>query len=244
MSPQLTIVLPAYEEAGCLRELLPRLKQTADTLTADFEILVVDAQQPVDDTQHVCENNSVRHIFRNGGNGYGDAVRSGIAAAHGEYVIFMDADGSHNPDALEHLWSERERSDVVIGSRYVKGGETENPAILIWMSRVVNVVYRVALGLQVRDVSNSLRLYRGSQLKQVKPASNNFDIVEEVLIQLTFGPCQARVKEIPVRFERRKAGVSKRNLLVFAASYLSTLVRLIRFRHAALRVAREGTGGK
>jgi dolichol-phosphate mannosyltransferase len=243
MSPQLTIVLPAYKEAECLRDLLPRLKQAADTLTADYEILVVDAQQPVDDTRSVCERNEVRHKFREDGNGYGDAVRSGIAASQGKYVIFMDADGSHNPAALRRLWLEREGNDVVIGSRYVEGGETENPIGLIWMSRVVNVVYRVVLNLQVHDVSNSLRLYRGDQLKRVRPTANNFDIVEELLIQLAFGPCHDKIKEIPVKFERRKAGASKRNLVVFAASYLSTLIRLMRFRHAALRAAREGAGG-
>ena len=238
---ELSIVLPAYREAESLVTLLPSLKAHAAALTPDFEILVVDTEQPIDRTAEVCASEAVRHIHRRGGNNYGDAVRTGIAEATGKYIVFMDADGSHNPIYLKSLWAERERFLVVIGSRYVHGGVTENPFILIAMSFAVNLTFRVAFQLNARDVTNSFRLYRGDPLRALHLDSNAFDIVEELLIKLVTGRAHASIKEVPVVFERRKAGESKRNLMEFAFSYLQTLVRLRRFRADALREARRAS---
>jgi dolichol-phosphate mannosyltransferase len=146
----------------------------------------------------------------------------------------MDADGSHNPRDMGRLWAERKSYDIVIGSRYVKGGSTENPAMLIWMSRILNYMYKFAFSLPVSDVSNSFRLYRGAQLRSVNLLSSDFDIVEEILIRLTFGPTKATVTEVPVTFEQRKAGESKRNLPAFMLSYLGSIMTMRKFRTAEL----------
>jgi dolichol-phosphate mannosyltransferase len=234
---ELTILLPAYKEADSLQQLLPQLRDQASKLTTSYEVLVVDARTKIDDTAEVCEEWGVRHVFRRDGNFYGDAMRTGIAEALGRFIVVMDADGSHNPRDLPSLWSERERFDVVIGSRYAPGGQTENPALLIAMSYVVNLTFRLAFHLDCKDVTNSFRLYRGDQLRTLKLECNNFDLVEEILIRLVAGPTKARVKEVPVIFERRKAGESKRNLVAFAVSYVQTLVRLRRFYQAARQEA-------
>ena len=237
--PELSVVLPAYREAESLMTLLPVLKARVAELTGDFEILVVDTEQPIDQTAEVCAAAGVRHIHRRGGNNYGDAVRTGIAETRGTSVVFMDADGSHNPIHLKNLWQERDGYTVVIGSRYVRGGVTENPFILIAMSYAVNLTFRIAFQLKANDVTNSFRLYRGDPLRALHLDSNDFDIVEELLIKLVTGRAHATVKEVPVVFERRKAGESKRNLREFAISYLQTLIRLRKFRGEALQDARR-----
>lgn len=229
----LTIVLPAYREAESLRALLPRLIVVASRLTPASEILVVDAVGAVDDTRRVCAEHGVRHVFRANGNSYGDAVRTGIAESRGKFVVFMDADGSHNPDDLERLWRERDGYDVVIGSRYIAGGRTENPAVLLALSLALNVFYRVALGLGVRDLSNSFRLYRGEGLRALALDSKDFDIIQEILIKLACGP--ARMGEVPVTFEKRKAGESKRSLLGYGLSYLGSIRRFRNIRRKTLK---------
>jgi len=231
MSLEVSIVIPAYREAEALTKLLPALKSRVTELTGAYEILVVDAQQPVDETAAVCSTNAVRHLFRRYGNLYGDAVRSGIEEAGGRYIVFMDADGSHNPAHLKLLWEQREQYDVVIGSRYVAGGHTENPAILIFMSWVVNVIFRLVFQLHTKDVSTSFRLYRAELLKPLRLQCHHFDIVEELLILLS----GRRILEVPVTFERRKAGESKRKLLLFAISYVWTLLRLLKIKFEARR---------
>lgn len=235
--PTLSIVLPAYREDLALADLLPKLKLHAAELTPHYEILVIDASQPLDGTAAVCDTYAVRHVYRRGGDHYGDAVRTGIAEAKGHWVVFMDADGSHNPAHLKRLWAEREQFDIVIGSRYVQGGETENPRILIAMSFAVNLVFRIAFQLNCRDVTNSFRVYRGAPLRALKLQSDDFDIIEEMLIKIVAGAAHGTVTEVPVVFERRKAGESKRNLVAFAFSYVTTLAKLRKFRDAARREA-------
>jgi len=243
---ELSIVMPAYGEARALEIFLPQLCAEAAALTASFEILVVDTMQPVDDTQAVTGRAGARHIFRSGGNSYGDAVRSGIAAARGKYLLFMDGDGSHNPCDMRKLWAHRENFDIVIGSRYVAGGRTENPAVLIWMSRFINHLYRIVFGLRIQDVSNSFRLYRAELLRALSLQANDFDIVEEILLRLIYG-AEATATEVPVTFELRKAGESKRDLVAFAFSYLNSIRKIraykmseIRRRRAASATAKKG----
>jgi len=227
---ELSVVLPAYREADSLQTLLPVLVPAVRALSANAEIIVCDSMTPLDATSEVCAMHGVTYRQRTGGEAYGDAVRSGISASQGKYVILMDADGSHNPKELAKLWVERDLNDVIIGSRYIKGGNTENPFILIFMSRVLNQTYRLAFRLPVYDVSNSFRLYKGEQIRSLKLVSDNFDIVEEILIRLVYGHSKSTTKEVPVTFEQRKAGESKRNLGAFILSYLDSIKKMQRFR--------------
>jgi len=229
----LTVMLPAYNEAATLRELLPAIKAAAANLTPNFEILILDTQTAMDNTEEVCASNGVRHIRRSGGNQYGDAIRTGISEARGTYLLCMDADGSHSPDYFASMWAERDKFDVVIGLFYVRGAHTENPAILIWMSYAVNLTFRTVFNLHAKDVTNSFRLYRTAILKPMTLNSNDFDILEEILIKaVTYRPA-ARLGEVPITFAKRKAGESKRKLVQFAFGYVNTLQRLRQFQKAA-----------
>lgn len=240
--PKLSVVLPAYEEAANLENLLPRLNEVASRLLGrepQFEIVVVDMPSPRDTTPDVCRRHNARYVARQGGSLYGHAIRTALTEARGEWVVLMDADGSHNPAFLPELWRYREEFDLVIASRYVAGGKTENPAVLIFMSLVVNVVFRLVLNLKCLDVSNSFRLYRGDDLRKLRLKCNHFDIVEEILVKLITLHPQYRVKEVPFLFEKRKAGKTKRNLVTFALGYAATLARLRKLKWEASRSGSE-----
>jgi dolichol-phosphate mannosyltransferase len=231
----LTIMIPAYLEAESLRTLIPKIHVAAAALTPDYEILIVDTPEPLDDTRAICEVTGARHLFRTGGNNYGDAIRTGFAAARGRHLLCMDADGSHNPIYLASMWAMRDIWDITIGSRYVKGGQTENPRILIFMSWVLNMAFRLTFNIKARDVTNSFRLYRTAVIRPIRLESNAFDILEELLIKAVTHRPPATVGEVPVTFERRKAGESKRNLVEFVFKYLNTMRRLRRFQAEARR---------
>ncbi len=235
--PDLTIALPAYEEAVNLDVLLPELQHSIQQLGIRAEILVADTETPRDATPDICRKHGALWLPRAGGSDYSHAVRTALNASRGKWVVFMDADGSHNPDLIPELWAERESHDLVIASRYIEGGKTENPAVLIFLSRVVNIVFRFILGLRCADVSNSFRLYRGDDVRALRLECEHFDIVEEILVKLCLSRPGYRVKEVPFTFEKRKAGRTKRDLLVFAIGYLSTLRRLYRLKREALRSA-------
>jgi dolichol-phosphate mannosyltransferase len=223
---KLSIIIPAYKEEENLSIILPKIISTVNELSVGCEILVIDTQSKMDATEDVCAIHKVRYINRTGGNYYGDAVRTGIAHAEGEHVIFMDADGSHTPEFIQKLYAERDGYDVVVASRYIKGGETDNSKALVYMSLVLNNIYSVVLGLDCKDVSNSFKQYRKSDIKNLHLTCNNFDIVEELLFKLKRSKKTLSIKEVPFAFKKRMFGETKRNLVVFIATFFLTLVKL------------------
>jgi dolichol-phosphate mannosyltransferase len=193
---------------------------------SNYEILVIDTQKPLDSTAEVCLAYDVQHIHRRGGNRFGDAIRTGIEEAQGDWILFMDADGSHGPEFIQRLVSRTKESDIVIASRYVDGGFTENGRVLVAMSWILNVTYRWVLGLRCKDVSNSFKLYRASYLKELRLKCHNFDIIEEILFKISRNHPEARMEEVPFSFKKRLFGETKRNLFAFIFSYFFTMVRL------------------
>jgi len=226
---ELSVVLPAYQEEENLRNLLPRLLTTLQSLGIASEVLVIDTIDPMDMTKEVCEQNGVRYINRRVGNYFGCAVRTGIEEASGRYVLFMDADGSHPPEFIPELFCLADNYEVVIASRYIDKGNTENSFALILMSRIVNWTFSIVLNLPCKDVSNSFKVYRGEQLKSLNLTCNNFDIVEEILFKLRRYHPYIKFKEVPFVFKKRMFGETKRNLLVFILTYVFTILKL-RFR--------------
>ena len=229
---EISVVLPAYREAENLSNILPELCAVLRAIGKTFEVLVVDTVEPTDNTAEICRQNGVTCIARENGNMYGDAIRTGIAHAKGRYIVVMDADGSHDPRVIRRMYRvmTEQKPGLVIGSRYCKGGMTDNNAVLRFMSWVLNVTYRVIFGLRVKDVSDSFRMYRAKQLKTLELSCDNFDIVEEILILLHDRWPRARIIEIPISFNKRAAGESKRDLVKFIFSYLQTIRRLLKIR--------------
>lgn len=227
---EISLIIPAYQEKENLERLLPELVAVLSNLAVQFEILVIDTLEKMDATDKVCQLNKVTYLNRENGNSYGDAIRTGIKNSSGNKVIVMDADGSHEPGYLSEMYRYSGHYDLVIGSRYIENGKTENNLVLILMSLLVNIMYRLLLNLKVKDVSNSFRIYDGEQLRKIDPICDNFDIVEEILIKLVLAFPALTIKEVPIEFKKRRYGKSKRNLVKFVLSYLVTMRRLISFK--------------
>ena len=113
MNDQISIVLPAKNEAKALGIFLPKLRQ----LYPDIQILVVN-DGSIDDTKEICLANSVEVVSHAYSIGNGAAIKSGVRAANGEILVFMDADGQHNPDDISSLLKRMEEGfDMVVGAR-------------------------------------------------------------------------------------------------------------------------------
>lgn len=234
----ISIILPAYKEAENLKNILPKIEKAFKKTFLTYEILVIDTMEKMDDTEIICNRNHVTYIARKGGNLYGDAIRTGLSGASGKYIVIMDADGSHNPSDILRFYDEMKKKDytLIIGSRYCKGGYTDNNMILKMMSWILNVTYRVVFDLKVKDVSDSFRMYSAETLKKIKLECDDFDIVEEILIKLKYSRKDAFVvKEIPISFNKRVAGESKRDLVKFIGSYIKTMQKLLRIRRQAMK---------
>src|SRR4051794_35675725 len=168
------VVIPTYEERDNLGRVVARLNAAVPAA----DILVVDDASP-DGTGELAEEMAaadprLRVLHREGKNGLGAAYLAGFRhALSGEHqvVVEMDADGSHAPEDLPALLAALEEgagADLVLGSRYVSGGEVVNwPVHREWLSRGANLYARLALGAPVRDITAGYRVYRRQVLEQL-----------------------------------------------------------------------------
>lgn len=216
-SLQITFVLPTYNEA----ENLPKLVSALLSLPIpELNALVVDDNSP-DGTGKIADQLAETHhgrvsvLHRPGKQGLGRAYLHGfqVALDSGAKVVGqMDSDFSHPPEKIPEMADAIQHHDVVIGSRYVKGGGVDHNWS-IWrkgLSAWANFYARTILGVPVRDVTGGFRLYRRETLEAMplhRIRSNGYVF----LVELTYLShlCGFKIHEIPIYFADRKQGQSK-----------------------------------
>ena len=219
-------VLLAAKEAKNLEIMLPLLHEILQGVTGDYEILVVDTAKPLDNAQDVCAQYDVMYIPQEEP-GYGGAFRTGVKYASKEKLLFLDCDFSHDPNVIPELYAKSEEGyNVVIGSRYTKGGKSDGTKSAKLMSLWLNLVFRTFLGIKAKDISTSYRIYVSSQVKSIQLKCVNYDILEEVLFILKQNYKDFVIAEVPIHFKKRYFGESKRRLLRFIVAFLKTLFHL------------------
>ncbi len=223
----ISVVIPARNEAETMAELLRRIRTVLEPRVRAIEILVVVSSRE-DPTSAVAEAGGARVLVQ-GSPGYGGALREGLRAAAGDYVVTMDADLSHPPETIADLLAHRDVAEVVVASRFVAGGSAQMPWRRALLSRVLNTVFRRALSVPVRDLSSGFRLYQRKVLLELELQSEKFDVLEEILVQIyTLGWV---VVEIPFDYRFRVAGKSHASAVRFAPHFLRTLSRLWKLRN-------------
>jgi dolichol-phosphate mannosyltransferase len=220
--PDLSVVLPTLDESAGLKLLLPRLRALFERLGVRGEILVVDGGSK-DDTAAIAEAHGARAL-RQKGRGFGSAVREGIAVARAERVALMDGDGSHAPEELEAFWARRADAELIVGSRYCRGGSAQMPLTRQILSRALNLVSRRVLDLPVRESSSGFRLYHGPSARAVKSNATDFSVQQDLLVGIL--AAGGRVIELPIRYAPRVGGTSKANAWKLAPAYVRLLLRL------------------
>lgn len=220
----LTVVLPALNEEGALRLVLPRLRAVFQRLGLRGEILVVDGRSK-DATVAVAEAGGARVLVQSD-KGLGRALREGLLATSSPWIAVIDADGSHPPEILADMWASRGGWDLVIASRYVPGGTAVMDPLRQILSRALNIAARLVLSLPARDSSGGFRLYRGDLARAVcaNATATDFTIQQELLVGILSRG--GKILEIPFRYERRLKGVSKASALRLAPAYVRMLVKL------------------
>lgn len=240
-----SIVIPSLNEQDNLYVLLPEVQLVLREIDVQTEVVVVIGRNEHPNSYPQDLGDGYRYIRRDPSDSFGDAIRAGIASSDpsSEFIIFMDADGSHSPRSLVKLINAPEQEDIVVASRYTRGGLTGNSYILRVMSRVLNFAYRIVLGISCNDISTNFKRFRRADLVQLNLTSNNFDIVEEIVFRVkSLRGRDFSILELPDHFAERQNGVSKRRLGPYIVSYLLTLVTLRR-RQAHRKVANDSRKG-
>ena len=200
----ISVVLLAYKEAENLSFLLPKIKGFLDELPEEYEILVIDTKEPLDNTSEVCEQFGARYINQEYP-GFGGAFRTGIKYAEKDKFLILDSDGSHDPKYIPDIYKKFTEGgyDLVIGSRYTKGGETNDSKSSIIMSHILNTFFRICLGIKAKDISTDYRMYRTEQLKAVELENVNYDVLQEVLLRMKQNKPDLKIGEVPIWFQKR-----------------------------------------
>ncbi|WP_328495918.1 polyprenol monophosphomannose synthase [Streptomyces sp. NBC_00414] len=221
-----TIVMPTYNEAANL----PRMAEAVLQLPLNgLHLKVVDDSSP-DGTGRIAEELAEKYnadgrrrmsvLHRTEKDGLGRAYVAGMTAAvdeGAEYVVQMDADGSHPVEAVPRMLGTAVASGVglVIGSRYVEGGSLDEEwgAHRVLLSRFANRYARTVLGTKIRDITAGFNLWSARTLEDVDLRSLD-SAGYSFQVELKYKAVRAghSAVEIPIRFEERTEGVSKMTL--------------------------------
>ncbi|HEY0259691.1 MAG TPA: polyprenol monophosphomannose synthase [Lacisediminihabitans sp.] len=208
------VIIPTYNERDNLSGIVPRVLRSAP----EVDILIVDDNSP-DGTGELATALAVAHdrvsvLHRRAKTGLGAAYRSGLAWGldHGyERLVEMDADGSHQPEQLHRLLARLDTADVVLGSRWVSGGEVENwPIGRLLLSRGGSLYARIVLGLPFHDVTGGYRAFTAEALRTIgftRVLSQGYGFQIEMLWRAH--RAGLRIAEVPITFVERTQGVSK-----------------------------------
>lgn len=217
---KVVIIIPTYQEKDNITKLIAKINQSLINLKHKVEILVVDDDSP-DKTGKKVKQLILKfdnlHLLSGSKQGLGNAYIRGMKYAmeilKADLVIQMDADFSHAPSDIPRLTAQIDQGfDVVIGSRYIQGGQINNWSLFRRvLSSLGNNVIRNFLGLkQIKDCTAGFRAIRVSLLKklqfdQAKVEGYGFQVW--LLYNLFIN--KSKIKEIPVNFVDRKIGKTK-----------------------------------
>jgi dolichol-phosphate mannosyltransferase len=210
----LVVVIPTYNERENLLQIVHRLHAAVPTAHA----LIVDDASP-DGTGELAdglaaEDDRVQVLHRQAKDGLGAAYLAGFGwalARDYQVVVQMDADGSHPPEALPAMLDELAEADLVLGSRYVPGGTVVNwPKHRQLLSRGGNLYSRLALGVQIKDITAGYRVFRRYLLAELALGEvNSQGYCFQIDMAWRAVRAGFRVREVPITFTERERGNSK-----------------------------------
>jgi dolichol-phosphate mannosyltransferase len=219
MAPRTWVVIPTYNEAVNVERIVRATASELDRVCPeDYRILVVDDQSP-DGTGEIADRladelGSVDVLHRAEKTGLGHAYLAGFSYAlerEAEFVCEMDADFSHDPRYLAGLLEAITDADLVLGSRYVRGGGVRDWGLARRIiSRGGGLYARLILGVGIRDLTGGFKCIRRRVLETIDlPSVRAEGYVFQIEVTYRAVLAGFRVKEIPIIFHDRREGSSK-----------------------------------
>ncbi len=225
----LSVVIPARDEEGSVGYTVEHLHEKLCSFGIKHEIVVVNDGSK-DGTWALLQDLQKRipelqPVNNEGANGIGRAIVCGLNAMQGDAAVIMMADGSDSPDDAVRYWKKlNEGHECVFGSRFIKGGSTEDyPIVKYAINRVVNYVIRVLFQMPLNDTTNAFKAYRREVIEGCRPLiSPHFNLLVEL-------PLKAIVRGytwtiIPISWRNRRAGEAKLKLQEMGSRYFFSMM--------------------
>lgn len=230
--PELSVVIPFYNEAANVAPLLVELREVLTSLGVPTELICVDdGSDDTTATELVAVANGwpelhIEHFPQN--RGQAAALRCGFRFARGAWIAMLDGDGQNPPTELGRLWALRPSADMICGART----DRQDSGLRLLMSRLANTVRRALLHDNVSDTGCSLKLFRREVAASFLSIRTMYSFLPAFAVAAGF-----TVRQVPVAHRRRHAGKSKYGLWVMAVRPMLDLLavawRLRRTRHSA-----------
>jgi glycosyltransferase involved in cell wall biosynthesis len=224
--PSISAFFPAFNDAESLPELLAKTFEVLHTHASDFEVIVVN-DGSVDRTAEVLEELRrtyapyLRVVTHEQNRGYGQALRSGFAAATKSLVFYTDGDGQYDPRELAKLLERMTPATGLVNGYKL---ERNDPCHRIWIGGLYNSFARLLFGIRLRDIDCDFRLIRRELLEDLELTSTSGTICVELVRKLELTDCQ--VVEVGVHHYPRLHGRSQFFRIRSLASTFWQLVRL------------------
>jgi glycosyltransferase involved in cell wall biosynthesis len=217
--PEVSVVLPCFNEAESLSEILSQIRRVLKEIR--HEIIVVDDASK-DETVSIASKQGVRVVSHPYNKGNGAAVKTGIREARGKVIVLMDADGQHDPARIPNLLEKMERYDLVVGAR---NAETEQA----WHRKMANGFYNgfatYITGVRITDLTSGFRAVRAEVARKfLYLLPNTFSYPTT----MTIASIKAgySVAFVPVTVNKRSGGRSKINLLQDGSRFFIILFKI------------------
>lgn len=223
-----SIILPTYCEAKNIVPLVQAIQNSL--LNTKKEILIVDDYSP-DNTAGIArkrfgKDKSIKIYIRKR-RGLAGAILFGLKKARGKYVCVMDTDFNHDPKELPKMMKILNNADLVVGSRYVKGGGMEN-RLRNYLSRIYNRIIKFVLHLPTCDNLSGFFMAKREKLTYLLNAQI-FQGYGDYFIRFLYQANKQglKIREIPVYYKNRIHGVSKSKFTSMLSEYSGTVFELI-----------------
>ena len=229
----ISVILPTYCECGNIEQLITAIE---DSLLQDrdacmAEIIVVDDNSP-DGTAQVVQTHQPRPgvtmtcLIRTAERGLATAIKYGILHSTGDRIVVMDTDFNHSPSNLPEMIHLLDSHDLVVGSRFVKGGGMEDRARYRY-SQLYNLFIQSILWQDIRDSLSGFFAMRRTALLAMD-LDRIFTGYGEYFIRLTYlaRRCGLNIIEVPVFYTLRKSGFSKSNFTRMIRDYTLCAINL------------------
>lgn len=222
---KLSVVIPAHNEEDCLYGTVSQIVEALSQEKISHEVLVINDNSS-DGTVHVCEElcrtfKTVRYVNNAPPNGFGFAVRRGLAEFEGDAVAIMMADASDDPkDLVAGYRLLFHGYDCVFGSRFMRGGQVvDYPSHKLIINRMANWFVKTIFNIPYNDTTNAFKIYRREVIEGIQPIlSHHFNLTVELPLKAIVRGFSFTV--IPMRWYNRTTGISKLKIKEMGSRYL------------------------
>ena len=225
------ILIPTYNEATSVVELLRSLESLRESKRFDFDVTIIDDNSP-DKTAEIVESLSLKWVSilkRGKKDGLGNAYRAGfaqvLATDHYDQIVTMDADGSHRVADLPAMFAAvSPGKSIVLGTRWIPGGSVVNwPKSRQLLSKSGTKYASMALGIKLADLTGGFRIYSRQLLESLNLTQMNATgYCFQIEMALAAHLAQAQATQVPITFVERINGVSKMSRSIVIEALIQT----------------------